>query len=207
MRWRAEYSKALPIYEDVLEQWRKQLGPEHPRTLTVMSNIAVLHLGEHDFAGAETLAKQVLEIRTRVLGAEHSNTLESRTILGSIFEKEGKYAEADPLFTRVVAVDQRVLGANNPDTLASINDLGELRVDQARYAEAEPMLRGCLEVQEKMMATVYRRYWTETLLGASLAGEQNYDQAEPLLLTGYAGMKQNAAAVSGSQTAEAPEGR
>jgi tetratricopeptide (TPR) repeat protein/tRNA A-37 threonylcarbamoyl transferase component Bud32 len=191
-----KYAEAAPIYENVLEQWRQQLGPEHPRTLAVMSNIAVLHEGQHDFAGAETLARRVLEIRTRVLGGEHSDTLESRNTLGSILEEEGKYAEADPLFTRVVEVRQRVLGPKNPDTLDAIAHLGELRVDQARYAEAEAMLRDSLDIQQQAMPSNYRRYWTQTLLGASLAGNHKYEEAEPLLVGGYDGMKQNAAAVS-----------
>jgi eukaryotic-like serine/threonine-protein kinase len=191
-----KYSEAAPIYEKVLEQWRKQLGPEHPRTLAVMSNIAVLKLGQRDFAGAETLGHRVLEIRTRVLGAEHSDTLQSQNILASIFEEEGKYAEADPLFTRVIEVRQHVLGPKNPDTLDAIAHLGELRIDQTRYAEAEAMLRGCLDIQKQTMPSDYRRYLTETLLGASLAGDHKYVEAEPLLVGGYEGMKQNAAAVS-----------
>ena len=191
-----KYSEAAPIYESVLEQWRKQLGPEHPRTLAVMSNIAVLKQGQRDLTGAETLGRLVLEIRTRVLGAEHSDTLESQNRLASIFEEEGKYAEADPLFTRVIEVRQRVLGPRNPDTLVAIAHLGELRIDQARYAEAEAMLRGCLDIQKQTMPSDYRRYLTESLLGASLGGNHKYVEAEPLLVGGYEGMKQNASAVS-----------
>ena len=191
-----KYSEAAPIYENVLEQWRKQLGPEHPLTLAVMSNLARLKHGQRDLAGAETLGRLVLEIRTRVLGAEHSDTLQSQIILASIFEEEGKYAEADPLFTRVIEVRQRVLAPRNPDTLDAIARLGELRIDQTRYAEAEAMLRGCLDIQKQTMPSDYRRYLTEALLGASLAGDHKYVEAEPLLVGGYEGMKQNAAAVS-----------
>lgn len=191
-----KYTEAAPIYQNVLGQWRQQLGPEHPRTLAVMSNIAALYQGQHDFADAETLGRRVLEVRTRVLGAEHSDTLESDRNLASLFEEEGKYSEADPLLTRVVEVRQRVLGARNPDTLDAISHLGELRVDEARYTEAETMLRGCLDIQKQTMPSDYRRYWTEVLLGASMAGEHKYEQAEPLLIGGYNGMKQNAASVS-----------
>jgi hypothetical protein len=46
------------------------------------------------------------------------------------------------------------------------------------------------------MPSDYRRYLTEALLGASRAGDHKYVEAEPLLVGGYEGMKQNAAAVS-----------
>ena len=32
------------------------------------------------------------------------------------------------------------------------------------------------------------RFWAESLLGASLAGEKKYAEAEPVLLGGYRGM-------------------
>jgi hypothetical protein len=32
------------------------------------------------------------------------------------------------------------------------------------------------------------RFWAQSLLGASLAGEKKYAEAEPLLLEGYRGM-------------------
>ena len=89
-----------------------------------------------------------------------------------------------------------MLGPKNPDTLDAIAHLGELRIDQTRYAEAEAMLRGCLDIQKQTMPSDYRRYLTESLLGASLAGNHKYVEAEPLLVGGYEGMKQNAAAVS-----------
>lgn len=191
-----KYTEAAPIYENVLQQWRQQLGPEHPRTLAVMQNLAVLHQGQHDLAGAETLSRRVVEMRTRALGAEHSDTLQSQNTLARILEEEGKYAEADPLFTRVIGVRQRVLGPRNSVTLDAVANLGELRVDEARYPEAEATLRSCLDIQKQTMPSDYRRYWTQTLLGASLAGEQKYEEAEPLLVGGYDGMKQNAASVS-----------
>jgi hypothetical protein len=58
------------------------------------------------------------------------------------------------------------------------------------------MLRGCLNIQKQTMPSDYRRYLTETLLGASVAGEHKYDEAEPLLVGGYKGMEQSAASVS-----------
>jgi len=34
----------------------------------------------------------------------------------------------------------------------------------------------------------WQRFWAESLLGASLAGEKKFAEAEPLLLEGYRGM-------------------
>ena len=89
-----------------------------------------------------------------------------------------------------------MLGPRNAQTLDSIAALGELRIHQARFAEAETLLRACLDIQKQTMPSDYRRFWTETLLGAGLAAEHKFDDAEPLLLAGYEGMKEHAESVS-----------
>lgn len=47
-----------------------------------------------------------------------------------------------------------------------------------------------------MMATDYRRYRTESLLGATLAAQKRFDEAEPVLLAACEGMKQKQAVAS-----------
>ncbi|MGZ4811721.1 MAG: tetratricopeptide repeat protein [Terriglobales bacterium] len=190
-----KYSLAEPLYQKVLEQWRKQMGPEHPRTLAVMSNIAILKLGAREYASAESMCKNVLDIRTRVLGPEHNETLESMRILESIYETEGKYSEAEPLARKVSELRTRVLGPKHPDTMDALSDLGEVLLDERRYPEAESVLRQALETEKQARPEGFRRYWMENLLGASMAGEKKYSDAEPLLVSGYEGMKQTAAKV------------
>jgi hypothetical protein len=41
----------------------------------------------------------------------------------------------------------------------------------------------------------WNRYYCKSLLGASLAGQKRYAEAEPLLLSGYHGLKQRQAAI------------
>ena len=44
-------------------------------------------------------------------------------------------------------------------------------------------------------ADSWERYWSQNLLGASLAGQSQYAEAEPLLVSGYQGMMQRQAAI------------
>lgn len=191
-----KYAQAEDIYKQVLAYSQKQLGPEHPRTLSAMSNIAVLKQGQGHIAEAEVLGKAVLETRARVLGAEHSDTLESMRNLGAMYETEGKYDEADPLYTKALEIRKRVSGPRHGETLDLMTKLGELRIDQKDHPAAEMILRETLALQKQTIPNDYRRYWTENLLGASLAGQGKYDEAEALLLSGYEGMIQKADKVS-----------
>lgn len=45
------------------------------------------------------------------------------------------------------------------------------------------------------MPESWERYNCQSLLGASLAGEREYDEAEPLLASGYQGMSQRQASI------------
>jgi eukaryotic-like serine/threonine-protein kinase len=185
-----KYKPAEDLYAQVLTGWTRSLGPEHPRVLSLLSNIGVLKQSEGKNAEAEAQYRAVLEARRRVLGSEHTDTVESTRLLGALYEIEGKYAEAEPLLAQALEVRRRVLGPKHVDTLASAMELGELRLDQRRYSEAESLLRDSLETQKQVVPNDFRRYQTESLLGAALAAENKYAEAEPLLVSGYEGMKQ-----------------
>jgi eukaryotic-like serine/threonine-protein kinase len=191
-----KYSEAEGLYAQVLSGWRKSLGPDHPRTLAIVSNIAVLKQLEGNSTEAEATYKTVLETRRRALGNEHTDTLDSMRLLGALYESESRYSEAEPLFLQTLEARKRVLGAKHADTLVSLADLGELRLDQGKYSESESLLRECLETQKQTMTDDYRLYWTQSLLGASLAGQRRYAEAEPLLVSGFEGMQRRQASVS-----------
>jgi serine/threonine protein kinase len=193
-----KYQEAEGLYAQVLAAWQKSLGPDHPRTLTLMSNIAFLEQVEGKNAEAEATYKKVLEARRRVLGNDHTDTLDSMRLLGALYESEGRYSEAEPLFLQTLEARRRVLGVKHADTLASLADLGELRLDQGKYSDSESLLRECLDMQKQTKADDYRVYWTQSLLGASLGGEQRYAEAEPLLVSAFEGMQRRQASVTAS---------
>src|SRR5208337_1461603 len=60
-----------------------------------------------------------------------------------------------------------------------------------RRRESSPQPRRspeAVEADRKIRPDDWQRFFAESLLGASLAGEKKYDAAEPLLLEGYRGM-------------------
>jgi hypothetical protein len=59
------------------------------------------------------------------------------------------------------------------------------------YAQAESLLRECLVIREKMQPDTWQTFNTQSMLGGALLGQKKYDEAEPLLLKGYEGMKQS----------------
>ena len=68
-------------------------------------------------------------------------------------------------------------------------------VRQGKWAEAEAVLRECLAIREKVQPDEWTTFNTRSLLGGSLLGQKKYAEAEPLIVSGYEGMKARAARI------------
>jgi eukaryotic-like serine/threonine-protein kinase len=183
-----KHAQAEALTSQSLEIRRRLLGPEHPDTLMSMSNLADVYEGEGKYAQAEALYSQTLEIQRRVLGAEHPLTLYTVSHFAFMYQREGKYALAETYAAQALAGRRHSLGAENPDTMASEADLALAYVSQGKFVQSEPLAREALEAEKKIQPDDWQRFRAESLLGASLAGEKKYDEAEPLLIEGYQGM-------------------
>jgi serine/threonine protein kinase/Tfp pilus assembly protein PilF len=181
-----EYAQAEALFSETLKIQR--LGPEHPFTLGVMNNLAGAYAARGKYAQAETLFSKTLEIKRRVLGAEDPSTLYTLSDFASMYQRQGKYARAETFAAQALAGRRRALGPDHPDTMDSAADLALAYVSQGKFAESEPLAREVLEIEGNKQPNDWHRFRAETLLGASLAGQKRYTQAEPLLLRGYQGM-------------------
>ena len=72
--------------------------------------------------------------------------------------------------------------------MASAADLALAYQSLGKFAESEALAREALEFDRKKQPDDWQRFRAESLLGASLAGQKKYPEAEPLLLEGYQGM-------------------
>ena len=63
-------------------------------------------------------------------------------------------------------------------------------IEAEAASEAEPTARECLAIYEKKFPDDWRTFNAHSLLGGSLLGQNKYAEAEPLLLSGYEGLKQ-----------------
>ncbi|OBT87060.1 hypothetical protein VE02_05020 [Pseudogymnoascus sp. 03VT05] len=76
-------SRAFAIFEEVLDNHRKELGEEHPDTLLTLQNYGsfLKRQGEKHVGKAQRVLEEAFEGRTRVLGPAHPLTLVSKASL------------------------------------------------------------------------------------------------------------------------------
>jgi serine/threonine protein kinase/Tfp pilus assembly protein PilF len=183
-----KYVQAEALSSQTLEIMRRVIGPEHDDTLGTMDNLAIAYTSEGKYEQAEALFRQTLEICRRARGPAHPNTLGIVSDFASMYQRQGKYALAETYAAQALAGQRHALGPEHPDTMSSASDLALALVSQGKFAESETLAREAVETDRKKRPDDWQRFRAETLLGASLAGQKKYAEAEPLLLEGYQGM-------------------
>jgi hypothetical protein len=98
------------------------------------------------------------------------------------------YIDLQRARAQALAGQRRALGSQDRDTMTSAADLALADLSQEKFAQSEPLAREALEFNRKNQPEDWQRFRAESLLGASLAGQKKYAEAEPLLLSGYQGM-------------------
>ena len=183
-----KYAQAEALHSQALEIKRRVLGPEHYSTLSSMNNLAEAYGLQREWARAEALFNQTLEIKRRVLGPEHPETLVTVSDFASMYLRQGKCALAETYAAQALAGRRHRLPPDSEDTVASAADLALAYVSQGKFVQAEPLAREALAFYRKQQPDDWQRFRAESLLGASLAGQKKYPEAEPLLREGYQGM-------------------
>jgi tetratricopeptide (TPR) repeat protein len=184
-------AQAEAAYKKEVEGFSRALGPNHPFTLTQLDNLASLYwLKRHQYDKAIALFKDEIQRELHTIGPNDPNTLNTEANLIAVYLDAGKFAEGLPLLTKCVEDHKRVFGPEDSRTQAMMVELGRNNLKLKRFAQAEGVLREVLALKEKTAPDKWARFYAQSSLGAALAGEKKYAEAEPLLVEGYEGLKQ-----------------
>jgi hypothetical protein len=73
--------------------------------------------------------------------------------------------------------------------------LSETLLELKEWDEAEPLLREALAIRETSQPDAWTTFNTRSMLGGALLGQKKFTEAEPLLVSGYEGLKQREATI------------
>ncbi|KAH8806698.1 hypothetical protein DL96DRAFT_1822283 [Flagelloscypha sp. PMI_526] len=148
---RASTQTDLDVYEQETSKMQKELGLEHPNTLTSMNDLASTYsdLGQHK--DALKLKEQVLALRTQILGAEHPDTLITMNDLANTYSDLGQHKDALKLNEQVLALRTQILGKEHPGTLVSMNDLANTYSDLGQHKDALKLKEQVLALRTQIM--------------------------------------------------------
>jgi eukaryotic-like serine/threonine-protein kinase len=175
------FSLAHGLAETALQNRRRMLGAENPKTLQSMNQLGWILDREGRDSEAEKLTRQALGIEKRVVGSEDPLTLEAMDNLAVILEKEGGYQEEEALQRDLTAIRSRRLGPDSLPTLRSMSNLASAVSLQGRSTEAEQMYRSTLEIELRVLGREHPQTIATTHNLANIVQEQgHYAEAENL---------------------------
>lgn len=115
---RADYERALPLYE-------KALGHEHRLVAVCLNDLATTLARLGDYARARALFQEALRIYDKTVGPDHILTAGCLNNFAFLLTETGKPAEAAELLRKVVRIATATYGERHPRTASAFANLGD----------------------------------------------------------------------------------
>jgi WD40 repeat protein len=179
-----QFEKAIPLLEDLLRVRKSKFGPEAPPTLMTMEMLG----SAYKEAGRLKEAIALFE----VVAAKDARKM--RDLL-DLYELAGEHAKVIDLSLKRLAEFRKSKPNAIYDQADPLARLGRAYLVQKKWSDAEPYLRECVDTWAKLTADWWMKFDAQSMLGGVLMGQKNYADAEPLLVKGYEGMKQQEASI------------
>ena len=109
--------------------------------------------------------------------------------LANLLDQSGRGALAETMFLELLEQSRKQFGPADPRTAGALAQLSRNLIQQGKWLAAEPLLRECLALREKSQPDEWTTFNTRSVLGGSLLGQKKFAEAEPLIISGYEGMK------------------
>jgi tetratricopeptide (TPR) repeat protein len=184
-----ETTEATALLSDSITGFRQVIGDEQDFTCYAKAVLGETYHARGRSADAERLLVEAINGWSRTLGEDNSGRLLGINPLIDLYLDEGQLAKGELLLAEARRVGDK-MGDEGRLVADTATALARLRVLQQRPAEAEPQARRALAIRLDRHPDHWTRFDALSLLGASLAGQGKSDEAEPMLLEAYNGLKE-----------------
>jgi tetratricopeptide (TPR) repeat protein len=180
------YDDAEEHYRSALDIRVASLGENHPRTGQSLNNLAFLYFDEGRLDDAIAMSQRAVETFRHAYPDGHPDLVFGLQNQARWLVEKGEYAQAEPLLDEAYEINQRIRPSDHPDMGITRYSLAVLYLATNRAAEAHEMAAAAREtLAHSLSPEHWRTGWASTLDGAALAQLGRYEEAEPLLISGY----------------------
>jgi serine/threonine protein kinase len=191
--------KSVPLFEEVLRRAEKKLGRDDLFTQKMVANLGVNYRDSGRLAEALPLLEEASRSSSKYPAL---SWVRPQLLNGYVRAGKDKAAE---FAAELIAEDRKRLSDNSAQLAAALANYSRALLEVKAYTQAESLLRECLATREKTQPDTWQTFNTQSMLGGALLGQKKYVEAEPLLLKGYEGMKQNEKTVPPQARGRIPE--
>jgi serine/threonine protein kinase/Tfp pilus assembly protein PilF len=183
------FAEAERLFTQTLDAGRRVMGEDTPGMITLLNNLGSLHQAQRQLDKAAVCYEEAIE-KARAIGWEaHPNTLTTMKSLAMVYAVLGRFNESDALHRDALEICRTNDGHQSMSSAGHLSNWGNSLLNRKEYLQAEPLLREALAIHEQIMPEDWMTFYVKSLLGEALLGQQRFEEAEPLLLDGYAGVK------------------
>jgi tetratricopeptide (TPR) repeat protein len=136
------YIEALPLAQQVLAIFEKNLPPDHRNIPIGLGNLAQLYVQLQRFDEAEPLYQRALALLEKNKDANPTELGYTLANLANLQARQKHFPEAEALYRRCLPFLERGLGDKNETVDQIRNNLADIERAQGRVAEADPLLTG-----------------------------------------------------------------
>jgi tetratricopeptide (TPR) repeat protein len=137
-KWAQRYDRALPLYRKSLSIYERLVGPEHPRTASILGEIGLIEMEDHNYTLAERDMLRSLDIAQRSPGWAFEEWV-GESNLGTLRFHEGKYDDAARRLTRSIKLQEDAGVHGGSDMVLTLETLAKVREKQRRYDDARQL--------------------------------------------------------------------
>ena len=187
---RGQHGSAAQLYRQALDLYRRTLGEEHPEIASVLNNLAYTMNRQGDAAGAEDLYRQTLALQRRLFGDDSSSVAQTLHNVGTLLVGRQAYEEAESVYREAVAIVDDVHGPGHYSNVVTAGGLAQTLMGKGEAGEAERLLEERFPLWRDNLEGSWFLAYAEGLLGESLKAQGRFREAEPLLESGYRGLRE-----------------
>jgi serine/threonine protein kinase len=169
---------------------RKVLGNDHEETADSVGILGDVLWMRGRLAEAETMMRESCAIKKKAFGYPDSGHVGRLAVL---LLEEGKNAEVEAMYRQELPGIRAHLATDSPWLARALAPFARALLNLGKFNEAEPLARECLVIFEKTLPDDWRTFNARSMVGGCLLGERKYAEAEPLLVSGYQGLKEREA--------------
>jgi serine/threonine protein kinase/tetratricopeptide (TPR) repeat protein len=158
--------------ERALALRRQEQGAEHPDTVGVMNDLAIILGDEGNYPEAQKLLEEVVEAKRRALGSEALSTRRSMNNLANLMAMQGLFEEASRLTEENWQFQLKVEGPEKIFTLRSAYNLAIMWGHLGRYRESRKQFEETLATLKRVFGPDHQ----DTLRVTNALGELVLDQ-------------------------------
>jgi serine/threonine protein kinase len=185
---------ALPLAEETVKLMKIHLSADHPYTLLALRNLGECCLA----AGKLDLALPCFQEAAAGMEQQRFQHRRAGEVIGGLIgchERLKQFSQAETWRRKWLAVIKAKPGSDSVDYARQLAGLGWDLLEQQKWTDAEAVLRDSFAIRQKKEPDAWTTFNTQSMLGGALLGQKRYDDARPLLLQGYKGMKARAAKI------------